>query len=188
MVFNRHLKALNLCNHSDTIACVLYELLVNLELINVGFQTHDQGSTSFSFVQFSRSCCAVTCFVTACILYLIKVLLSRTFMRYFLKPFGFKIPIQAVVTSFSGCPLARQLDYYSKEYDLCQALFSVFLTKFLLYFWARCILWCCANAAPSVGVKGYTVSFLPHSLRGSPSQRGPLGGYTGNFVDKVATP
>ena len=37
----------------------LYELLVNLELINVGFQTHDQGSTSFSFVQFSRSCCAV---------------------------------------------------------------------------------------------------------------------------------
>ena len=37
----RHLKALNLCNHSDTIACVLYELLVNLELINVGFQTHD---------------------------------------------------------------------------------------------------------------------------------------------------
>ena len=59
MVFNRHLKALNLCNHSDTIACVLYELLVNLELIIVGFQTHVQGSTSFSFVQFSRSCCAV---------------------------------------------------------------------------------------------------------------------------------
>ena len=52
-------KVLNRCNHSDTIACVLYELLVNLELINVGFQTHDQGSTSFSFVQFSRSCCAV---------------------------------------------------------------------------------------------------------------------------------
>ena len=112
MVFNRHLKALNLCNHSDTIACVLYELLVAsiskvahfktltafvsglrqnprkyikyflrfflasrkiclrlfirfvsqstyLELIIVGFQTHVQGSTSFSFVQFSRSCCAV---------------------------------------------------------------------------------------------------------------------------------
>ena len=59
MVFNRHLKALNLCNHSDTIACVLYELLVNLELIIVGFQTHVQGSTSFSFVQFSRSCCAL---------------------------------------------------------------------------------------------------------------------------------
>ena len=59
MVFNRHLKALNLCNHSDTIACVLYELLVNLELIIVGFHTHVQGSTSFSFVQFSRSCYAV---------------------------------------------------------------------------------------------------------------------------------
>ena len=58
MVFNRHLKALNLCNHSDTIACVLYELLVCLELFNVIFH-HDQGSTSFSFVQFSRSCCAV---------------------------------------------------------------------------------------------------------------------------------
>ena len=26
----------------------------------MGFQTHDQGSTSFSFVQFSRSCCAVS--------------------------------------------------------------------------------------------------------------------------------
>ena len=58
MVFNRHLKALNLCNHSDTIACVLYELLVNLELFIVIFH-HVQGSTSFSFVQFSRSCCAV---------------------------------------------------------------------------------------------------------------------------------
>ena len=42
MVFNRHLKALNRCNHSDTIACVLYELLVNLELINVGLETHEK--------------------------------------------------------------------------------------------------------------------------------------------------
>ena len=76
-------KALNLCNHSDTIACVLYELLVNLELIIVSFQNSHQGSTSFSFVQFSRSCCAVACFVTACILYLIKALLSRTFFDIF---------------------------------------------------------------------------------------------------------
>ena len=107
MVFNRHLKALNLCNHSDTIACVLYELLVNLELIIVGFQTHVQGSTSFSFVQFSRSCCAAACFVTACILYLIKALLSRTFFDIFLKPCGFKIAIQAVGTGFSGCALCE---------------------------------------------------------------------------------
>ena len=165
MVFNRHLKALNLCNHSDTIACVLYELLVNLELIIVGFQTHVQGSTSFSFVQFSRSCCAVTCSVTACILYLIKVLLSRTFFDIFWSLSASKFPYKPQLQALAAVPLARQLDYYSKEYDLCQALFSVFLTKFLLYFWVRCILWCCANAAPSVGVKGYTVSSLPHPLR-----------------------
>ena len=138
MVFNRHLKALNLCNHSDTIACVLYELLVCLELFNVIFH-HDQGSTSFSFVQFSRSCCAVTCFVTACILYLIKVLLSRTFSIFFE---AFRLQNHHTSRSYkllTAVSLARQPDYYSKVYDLCQALFSVFMTKFLLHFWVRCI-------------------------------------------------
>ena len=73
----------NLVNHSDTIACVLFELLVNLELIYVGFQTHVQGSTSFSFVQFSRSCSLFASCVTAYLLYLVKFRLSRTFLRFF---------------------------------------------------------------------------------------------------------
>ena len=146
MVFNRHLKALNLCNHSDTIACVLYELLVAsiskvahfktltafvsglrqnprkyikyflrfflasrkiclrlfirfvsqstyLELIIVGFQTHVQGSTSFSFVQFSRSCCAV----------------------------------------LTGCP-AGQLDYDTTGDTVCQQVFTTFF-GFFCFWW-----------------------------------------------------
>ena len=53
MVFNRHLKALNLCNHSDTIACVLYELLVKFGIDYCEFpKTHikvPQVSVLFNF-------------------------------------------------------------------------------------------------------------------------------------------
>ena len=131
MVFNRHLKALNLCNHSDTIACVLYELLVNLELIIVGFQTHVQGSTSFSFVQFSRSCWAVACFVTACILYLIKVLLSRTFMRYFFEALrlqnrytGCRYRLQRL------CSLRDSLIIIARSTTFVKNFFRIFLQSF----------------------------------------------------------
>ena len=141
MVFNRHLKALNLCNHSDTIACVLYELLVNFGIDYRGFPNPRSRFHKFQFCSIFKV--LLRCHLFRNSLYIIshKSSFVKNFFRYFLKPFGFKIAIQAVVTSFSGCPLARQLDYYSKEYDLCQALFSVFLTKFLLHFWARCILW-----------------------------------------------
>ena len=92
MVFNRHLKALNLCNHSDTIACVLYELLVNLELFIVSFQNSHQGSTSFSFVQFSRSCWAVPWALSPDSLYIIPPWKAfvNTFFQIFLQSFDGK--------------------------------------------------------------------------------------------------
>ena len=101
MVFNRHLKALNLCNHSDTIACVLYELLVCLELFNVIFH-HDQGSTSFSFVQFSRSCCAAASPWQLVYYISDKLICQGLFWKFFEEVF-FKKRIQAVGISFSGC-------------------------------------------------------------------------------------
>ena len=147
MVFNRHLKALNLCNHSDTIACVLYELLVNLELIIVSFQNSHQGSTSFSFVQFSRSCCAVTCFVTACILYIRFSRLSRGFLKVFLKKFSSKNGLQAVGKGFSGYRrglgsrdsliiIASSMTFVNRFLQV----FLIFSTKFEGEVWARCIL------------------------------------------------
>ena len=114
MVFNRHLKALNLCNHSDTIACVLYELLVNLELINVGFQTHDQGSTSFSFVQFSRSCCAVA-FRWQLVNYTTSSSVCQelfwSFFGFFEEVLFFKNPHKLLLWTFQRPSLAGQLDY-----------------------------------------------------------------------------
>ena len=104
MVFNRHLKALNRCNHSDTIACVLYELLVNLELINVGFQTHDQGSTSFSFVQFSRSCCAVAS-PWQLVYYISETLdCQEVFWKFFWRSFLQKTYTGCYEALFAACP------------------------------------------------------------------------------------
>ena len=132
-------KVLNRCNHSDTIACVLYELLVNLELIYVGFQTHDQGSTSFSFVQFSRSCCAV-CSRWQLVYYISEPLdCQEVFWKFFEEVF-FKKRAQAVVEGLAAASAAGQLDYYSKWSYFCQWGFSVFLTNFDGDFWARCML------------------------------------------------
>ena len=102
MVFNRHLKALNLCNHSDTIACVLYELLVNLELINVGFQTTikvPQVSVLFNF----QGPAALSRFLDS--LYIIYQILSfvKRFSESFLKKFSSKNGVQAVGKGSSGC-------------------------------------------------------------------------------------
>ena len=132
----------NLVNHSDTIACVLFELLVNLELIFVGFQTHVQGSTSFSFVQFSRSCSLFASRVTACLLYLRSFCLSRTFLRFFEAFSRSEAPRKPLkgccYAVFSGFPCrsrAGQLDYNTTGKPLCQHLFSDFLTNFGLVFW-----------------------------------------------------
>ena len=65
---------------SDTIACVLFRITC-LELFFVFFQ-HVQGSTSFSIVQFSRSC-ADRLSRAARLLYLIQFRLSRTFLKIF---------------------------------------------------------------------------------------------------------
>ena len=129
MVFNRHLKALNLCNHSDTIACVLYELLVNLELINVGFQTHDQGSTSFSFVQFSRSCCAVAS-PWQLVYYISDSLVCQEVFWKFFEEVFFKKRLQAVPKGFSGCAAgpAREtaLIYYHTPLYFVNTFFRIF--------------------------------------------------------------
>ena len=133
----------NLVNHSDTIACVLFELLVNLELIFVGFQTHVQGSTSFSFVQFSRSCSLFASRVTAYLLYLIEFRLSRTFLRFFRSFFRNRSSRKALkgccYAVFSGCPRrsrAGQLDYNTTPGFVCQRLFCIFFDFFLR---KRCI-------------------------------------------------
>ena len=68
-------------------------------------------------------------------------LIVKGFSESFLKKFSSKNAYKLLIEGLAAASAARQLAYYSKEYDLCQALFSVFLTKFLLYFWARCILW-----------------------------------------------
>ena len=124
-------KVLNRCNHSDTIACVLYELLVNLELINVGFQTHDQGSTSFSFVQFSRSCCAVSSRWQ-----LVNYTTSGSVCQeLFWSFFGFfgsfstpAKPAQAVVMGFSApVPRGTAWLYYHR--------LSYFVNRFFQNFW-----------------------------------------------------
>ena len=132
----------NLVNHSDTIACVLFELLVNLELIYVSFQNSRSRFTSFSFVQFSRSCSLFASRVTAYLLYLMKFRLSRTFLRFFEVFFvsrssrkAFKGCCYAV---FSGClcrSRAGQLDYNTTGNSVCQHLFLIFLTNFSAYFW-----------------------------------------------------
>ena len=131
-------KVLNRCNHSDTIACVLYELLVNLELINVGFQTHDQGSTSFSFVQFSRSCSLPRLRDSLYIIHQ-KFLKVKRFSESFLKKFSSKNGVQAVMKRFSRGAPARQLDYITTPIPGCQHLFSDFSTNFEGDFWAVCI-------------------------------------------------
>ena len=129
MVFNRHLKALNLCNHSDTIACVLYELLVNLELIIVGFQTHVQGSTSFSFVQFSRSCCAVAS-LWQLVYYISDPLVCQEVFWKFFEEVFFKKRLQAVPKGFSGCAAgpAREtaLIYYHTPLYFVNTFFRIF--------------------------------------------------------------
>ena len=122
-------KVLNRCNHSDTIACVLYELLVNLELINVGFQTHDQGSTSFSFVQFSRSCCAVAS-PWQLVYYISDPLVCQEVFWKFFEEVFFKKRLQAVPKGFSGCAAgpAREtaLIYYHTPLYFVNTFFRIF--------------------------------------------------------------
>ena len=152
MVFNRHLKALNRCNHSDTIACVLYELLVNLELINVGFQTHDQGSTSFSFVQFSRSCCAVAS-PWQLVYYISETLDCQEVFWKFFEEVLLQKTYTGCYEALAAASAAGQLAYYSNVYDYCQGLFLIFSTNFESDFWARCMLgiYCALSTSRSIG-------------------------------------
>ena len=141
MVFNRHLKALNLCNHSDTIACVLYELLVKFGIDYRGFPNPRSRFHKFQICSIFKVllCCRVS--VTACILYIRNAWLSRGFLKVFWRISSSKNIYRLLWSAFRGVSAARQLDYYSKEYDSCQGLFLIFSTNFESDFWARCILW-----------------------------------------------
>ena len=147
MVFNRHLKALNLCNHSDTIACVLYELLVNLELINVGFPKPTikvpQVSVLFNF----QGPAVLSRFLDS--LYIIYQILSfvKKFSESFLKKFSSKNGVQAVGKGSSGCHrglgsrdsliiIATGMTFVNRFLQVS----LIFSTKFEGEVWARCIL------------------------------------------------
>ena len=133
MVFNRHLKALNRCNHSDTIACVLYELLVNLELIIVGFQTHVQGSTSFSFVQFSRSCCAVAS-PWQLVYYISETLdCQGVFWKFFEEVLLQKTYTGCYEALFAACPPRDSLIIIARSMTLVNSFFG-FFDKFWEWF------------------------------------------------------
>ena len=150
-------KVLNLCNHSDTIACVLYELLVNLELINVGFQTHDQGSTSFSFVQFSRSCCAVSSRWQLVNYTTSGSVCQELFWSFFGFFEGFQAPQnphKLLLWAFQRLSLAGQLDYITTGCHTLSTGFLIFLTNFGRNFWAVCILWWVGVLAQVVGEDG----------------------------------
>ena len=152
MVFNRHLKALNLCNHSDTIACVLYELLVKFGIDYRGFPNPRSRFHKFQFCSIFKVllCCRVS--VTACILYIRNAWLSRGFLKVFWRISSSKNIYRLLWSAFRGVSAARQLDYYSNVYDFCQGLFLIFSTNFESDFWARCMLGICCALATSCGI------------------------------------
>ena len=126
MVFNRHLKALNLCNHSDTIACVLYELLVKFGIDYRGFPNPRSRFHKFRFCSIFKVLLRCRVSVTACILYIRNAWLSRGFLKVFWRISSSKNIYRLLWSAFRGVSAARQLDYYSKEYDSCQQFFGFF--------------------------------------------------------------
>ena len=108
----------------------------------MSFQNSRSRFTSFSFVQFSRSCSLFASRVTAYLLYLMKFRLSRTFLRFFWsfsRSSGASESLQRLLLcGFSGClcrSRAGQLDYNTTGEPVCQHLFSDFLTFFSVHFW-----------------------------------------------------
>ena len=58
-----------------------------------------------------------------------KRLIVKRFSESFLKKFSSKNAYKLLIEGLAAASAAGQLAYYSKEYDLCQALFSVFFDK-----------------------------------------------------------
>ena len=159
MVFNRHLKALNLCNHSDTIACVLYELLVvsiskvahfkalffdwliwnwlswvskpTFKVPQVSVLFNFQGPAALSRLRDSL-------YIIYQILLFVKRF-SESFLKKFSSKNAYKLYLKASA-AVPRAPPARQLWYITTPPILCQHLFSDFLTNFDKIIWARCIL------------------------------------------------
>ena len=96
----------------------------------MGFQTHDQGSTSFSFVQFSRSCCAVS-FRWQLVYYTTSNSVCQelfwSFLGFFEGFFNPAKPAQAVVMGFSAAaPRGTAWLYYHR--------LSYFVNRFFEFF------------------------------------------------------
>ena len=148
MVFITH-KVLNLV-HSDTIACVLYELLVCRSL-GFGIVFRDFPSRlrfhKFQYCSIFKVLLRYRVSVTACILYIRFSRLSRGFLKVFLKKFSSKNGVQAVGKGSSGCRrglgsrdsliiIASSMTFVNRFLQV----FLIFSTKFEGEVWARCIL------------------------------------------------
>ena len=152
MVFNRHLKALNLCNHSDTIACVLYELLVKFGIDYREFPNPRSRFHKFQFCSIFKVLLRCRVSVTACILYIRNAWLSRGFLKVFWRISSSKNAHKLLIEGLATASAAGQLAYYSNVYDYCQGLFLIFSTNFESDFWARCMLGICCALATSCGM------------------------------------
>ena len=129
-----------------------------MELINVGFQTHDQGSTSFSFVQFSRSCCAVSSRWQLVNYTTLGSVCQELFWSFFGFFEGFSTPAkpaQAVVMGFSApAPRGTAWLYYHRQSYFVNRFFE-FFDKFRAEFLGSVYIvvgWCFGTSCGEDGV------------------------------------
>ena len=96
----------NLVNHSDTIACVLFELLVNLELIFVSFQNSRSRFHKFQFCPIFKVLLAVrisrdSLFIISHEVPFVKNFFE-TFLKFFSRAEALEKPSKAVAMRFSA--------------------------------------------------------------------------------------
>ena len=126
MVFNRHLKALNLCNHSDTIACVLYELLVKFGIVFRGFPNPRSRFHKFQFCSIFKVLLRCRVSVTACILYIRNAWLSRGFLKVFWRSFLQKTYPSCYEALVAACPPRDSLIIIARSMTLVNGFFGFF--------------------------------------------------------------
>ena len=131
MVFNRHLKALNLCNHSDTIACVLYELLVKFGIDYCEFPKLTSRFHKFQFCSIFKV--LLGCCVFRNSLYIIphKSSFVKNFFRYFFEALrlqnrytGCRYRLQRL------CSLRDSLIIIARSTTFVKNFFRIFLQSF----------------------------------------------------------
>ena len=133
MVFNRHLKALNLCNHSDTIACVLYELLVKFGIDYCEFPKLTSRFHKFQFCSIFKV--LLGCCVFRNSLYIIyqKRLIVKRFSESFFEEVFFKKRVQAVDRrACRGFRRGTAWLWYHRRYGLSTGFYNFFRIFLLL--------------------------------------------------------